>query len=733
MLQFSSHRLPCGLALLLWLSSGGAVSADERAIDFENDIIPILTAGGCNSGPCHGKSRGQGGFKLSLFGFDPDFDHGALSREGRGRRVFLLSPEQSLLLLKPSGRVPHGGGQRLPADGPDYQLFKRWVETGMNRRAPGAPKLERVTVDPSEKLMGLNKQQQLTVTAHYSDGSSRDVTSLAAYRSNEDGIASADDSGLVTTTKITGEAAIMARYVGMIGVSTISVPLPGDVPSSLYEQLPRSNFIDDLVWKKLQRLGLTPSDPASDGTFLRRVTPDIIGRVPTADEVRAFIADDSADKRAKLIDRLLEHPEYADHWANKWADLVRPNPYRAGIKAVLNYDNWIRTAFRENRPYNQFVYEQLTATGSTFRNGAVVMFRDRRSPDELTTMTTQLFLGIRLECAKCHQHPNESWSQNHFYSFAAYFDGIGRKGRGVSPPISGSEEYVFAGKRKGVKHPLTGAVMAATPLFGEAPVSEADDDPRTVLADWITSDENPFFRQVMANRVWRDMMGRGLVEPVDDLRASNPPSNPELLEALAVDFRDHGYDLKHLIRRIASSYVYGLSSLPGDRNKSDTRNYSRFYRERMRAEVLLDSVSQITGVPETFAAMPPGSTSRQLWSHRITSLFLDAFGRPDPNQDPPCERTPDTTIVQALHLMNSQSVYNKVTSDAGVAAALGTGELSNEDVIDDLYLSIYARFPTDDEKSATAGFLTENADERRKAVQDLMWAMLNTPEFIFKH
>lgn len=729
--QVISTRLLPALAMALCLSIGAA--AAEPAIDFENDVIPLLTAGGCNSGPCHGKSRGQGGFKLSLFGFDPDFDHAALSREGRGRRVFLPSPERSLLLQKPAGRVPHGGGLRMAAEGPEYQLFKRWIESGMPRRAPDAPKLVRVTVEPADKLLGLEQQQQLRVTAHYSDESTRDVTALTAYQSNESGIASVDDAGLVTTTNITGEAAIMARYMGLIGVSTIFVPLPGDVPADLYEQLPRHNFIDDLVWKKLQRLGLTPSATASDSSFLRRATLDIIGRVPTVDEVRAFLADASPDKRTKLVDALLEHPEYADHWANKWADLVRPNPYRAGIKAVLNYDNWIRTAFRENWPYDQFAREQLTATGSTFRNGAVVMFRDRRSPDELTIMVSQLFLGIRLECAKCHQHPNEAWSQNHFYSFAAYFDGIGRKGRGVSPPISGSEEYVFASKRTPVKHPLTGAQMAAAPLFGEAPVPDDNEDPRVVLADWITSNENPFFRQVIANRIWRDMMGRGLVEPVDDLRASNPPSNPELLEALALDLRDHKYDLKHLIRRIAGSYVYGLSSLPGDRNKTDTRNYSRFYRERLRAEVLLDSVSQITGVPEKFAAMPAGATSRQLWSHRIQSLFLDAFGRPDPNQDPPCERTPETTIVQALHLMNSQSVYNKVVSDAGMAATLATGDRSHEDIIEELYLSAYARFPTDDEKSATVKFLADNADARRKAVQDLLWAMLNTPEFIFKH
>lgn len=702
-------------------------------LDFLNDIQPVLTDGGCNSGPCHGKARGQGGFKLSLFGFDSAFDYSALSMEGRGRRVFLSSPERSLLLLKPAGQVPHGGGLRLREDGTAYATLKRWIEAGMPQKYDQAPELVEVVVEPNARLMNFEAAQQLIVTAKYSDGSTRDVTSLSAYQSNESGIASVNDDGLVSTTKITGEAAIMARYMGKIAVASIFVPLKERVPESLYEQLPQQNFIDGLVWKKLQRLGLTPSEAAPDNVFLRRVYIDVIGRVPTAEETRTFLADETADKRAKLIDALLEHPEYADHWANKWVDLLRPNPYRAGIKTVLNYDNWIRNSFRKNVPYDQFVRNLITAKGGTWRNGAVTLFRDRRSPDELTTIVSQLFLGIRLECAKCHQHPNEVWGQNHFFGFAAYFDSIGRKGTGLSPPISGSEEFFFVGKRTPVKHPLTNENMEYSPLFGEAPVPEGMNDPREALASWMTSAENPFFRQVIANRIWRDMMGRGIVEPVDDLRASNPPSNPELLEALALDLRDSGYDLKHLIRRIANSYVYGLSSLPSATNTVDTRNYSRFLRERLRAEVLLDSVSQITAVPEKFAAMPPGSQARQLWSHRISSLFLDAFGRPDPNQDPPCERTPDTTIVQALHLMNSQGLYDKVTSDSGTAASLATGEQPNEKIVEELYLSVFNRFPTDTEATATKKFLDDSGEKRRKAVEDLLWAMLNTPEFIFKH
>lgn len=702
-------------------------------IDFENDIIPVLTSGGCNSGPCHGKARGQNGFALSLFGFDPDFDHAALSKEGRGRRVFLPSPEKSLLLLKPLGQMPHGGGKRLEAGTLEYRLLNRWMEDAMPRRDAGAAKFSHITVAPSSRVLMADAKQQLIVTAHFADGSTRDVTPLAAFQSNEGAIAGVDKRGIVTTTGVTGEAAVMARYMGSISVCTISVPLAGAVPSGTYDKLPRYNFIDDLVWQKLKRLGLTPSEPAADHTYLRRVYIDIIGRVPRLNETQEFFADSSPDKRQKLVDKLLESPEYVDHWANKWADLLRPNPYRVGIKTTLNYDNWIRNSFRKNQPYDQFVRELVTAKGGTWRNGAVTLFRDRREPDELTTIVSQLFLGIRLECAKCHHHPNEIWSQEDFFSFAAYFAKIGRKGTGLSPPISGSEEFVFAGKSGSVKHPLTGAVLAPRPLFGTAPVGETVEDPREVFADWLTGKDNTYFRWVIANRVWADMMNRGLVEPVDDLRASNPASNPELLEALGVDLRDHGYDLKHLIRRIASSYVYGLSSMPSERNLVDTRNYSRFYRQRLRAEVLLDSVSQITGVGENFAAMPPESQSRQLWSHRIDSLFLDAFGRPDPNQDPPCERTPDTTIVQALHLMNSQSLYNKVTQDSGMAATLAASKKTPEEVVDELYLTIFTRKPSAEEATLAVEYVKKDLNARRKAIQDLVWAMLNTPEFVFKH
>ncbi|HEV7226168.1 MAG TPA: DUF1549 and DUF1553 domain-containing protein, partial [Pirellulales bacterium] len=472
--------------------------------------------------------------------------------------------------------------------------------------------------------------------------------------------------------------------------------------------------------------------PASDSIFLRRAHLDAIGRLPTAEEVRAFLADPSPSKREALVDRLLERAEYADFWASKWADLLRPNAYRVGIKATFSLDAFLRDAFRRNQPYDQFVRDLVTAQGSTWRNGAVTLFRDRRTPDEITTTVSQLFLGIRLECAKCHHHPFEVWGQNDFYGLAAYFARIGHKGVGLSPPISGSEEMFFTAAKGSVEHPLSGETLAPKPLFGQAPEIKPGDDPREALADWMLSAENHFFAEVQANRLWADLMGRGLVDPVDDIRATNPASNQALLTALGAEFRRLGFDQKKLLRTIMTSHVYGLSSLPNERNVVDTRNYSRHYRQRLRAEVLLDAVCDITEVQEQFAGMPPGSRATEIWTHRVESLFLDAFGRPDANQDPPCERTPDTTVVQALHLMNAPNLHAKVTSDQGRCAKLAASDKTPEQIVEELYLLAYNRPPASEELQIGAQVFAASQGNRRQAAEDLLWALLNTPEFMFK-
>lgn len=714
------------------------VTVDQFSIpvpaDFERDVMPVLSRYACNSGACHGKQRGQNGFQLSLLGFDPDFDYEALAKEGRGRRVFAPAAERSLLLLKPIGELPHGGGKRIERNSPEYHLLSDWVSAGMPRRQQGAGPtvLTGIVVEPQDRVLPRLAKQQLRATAKYSDGSTRDVTRLSAYLSNEAAIVGVDETGLMTAGPIVGDTAVMVRYMGHIAVSGVAVPHPVPAPDDIYPTLPKQNFIDELVWAKLKTLGITPSAPCAEHTFLRRVYLDIIGRGPTVDEARQYLDDPAANKREVLIDRLLAHPEYAEHWANKWTDLLRPNPYHVGIKATLAYDTWIRDAFRKNMPYDQFVRELITARGSTFRNGNTVMFRDRRAPDELTTIVSQLFLGIRLECAKCHHHPFEVYGQDEFYSFAAYFAKIGRKGTGISAPISGSEEFIFAGTSGTVKHPLTSAPMTPKPLFGTGPNAENFDDPREALAEWITSDQNHYFAQAMSNRVWADLMGRGFVDPVDDLRATNPPSNGPLLSALAADFRAQRYDIKQLIRRITTSYVYTLSSLPNDKNVADYRNFSRHYRTRLRAEVLLDTVSTATDVRENFEAMPLGSRAKELWTARIDSLFLDSFGRQDPNQDPPCERTLDTTIVQSLHLMNSNTLARKVASDGSRADELSKSDKTPAQIVEELYLALYARRPSADELTDAVSVFNEPDVNRRRATEDLTWALINTPEFVFK-
>lgn len=712
---------------------GAAASAGEarRSVTFENDVMPILTRAGCNAGACHGKARGQNGFALSLQGFDADGDYAAITREARGRRVFPAAPGSSLLLRKASALIPHGGGRRLDPAGSFHETLRAWIADGMPRTPADAPTPVKVVVTPADAVLGQGGERQLQVSARFSDGSTRDVTHLAAFQSNESTFVTVDEHGHVKAGPLPGEAAISARFRGLFANCDVTIPLPGEVSLLLYDALPRRNFLDGFVWSKLKTLAITPSTPADDSTVHRRAFLDVIGRLPTPKETRAFLAETDPDKHARLVDRLLERPEYADHWANKWVDLLRPNPYRVGIKAVLTLDHWVRDAFRENRPYDQFVRGVVAAKGSTFRDGASVVFRDRREPEEIATMVSQLFLGIRLECARCHHHPFESWGQEQFYSFAAYFARVGRKGTGLSPPISGSEEMVFAAKSGSVQHPLTGAVLAPTPLFGSAPADlDPDADPREALASWMTGPENPYFARVIVNRVWADLMGRGIVEPVDDLRATNPPSNAPLLDALADDFRRHGNDLKHLIKTIMSSHVYTLSSEPNDRNVADLRNFSRHYRKRLRAEVLLDAISDVTDVPESFDAAPPGSRAVAVWTHRTPSLFLDTFGRPDPNQDPPCERTPETSVVQALHLMNAPGLHRKITGDAGRAAQLAKSDKTPREIVEELYLWTFSRLPDPEERALGAALFHDKAG-RRRAVEDLLWALVNSAEFVF--
>ena len=707
---------------------------------FELDVLPVLTARGCNAGPCHGKARGQNGFKLSLFGYDSDFDHAAIVGGARGRRVFFAAPASSLLLRKATGEVPHGGGVRLHPDEDDYRMLLEWIAAGAPRRVAGEPQLTGIDLKPRRVVAQPGMAVQLTVTAHYSDGSRRDVTRWTTFSSNEPTlvrVVEGSEPGRLQVGKLPGEATIMARYLTELATTDVAIPLTAREDRETAASLPVANFIDQHIGRKLQMLRIIPSASCDESTYLRRVYLDLIGRLPTPDEARDYLEDSSPDKRARLVDRLLERPEYADHWANHWVDLLRPNPYRVGIKAVYTFDEWIRRQFRENRPYDAMVRELLTAQGSTWHHGAVTLFRDRRSPEERTAIVSQLFLGIRLECAKCHHHPFERWSQRDYYSFAAFFSQVKNKGTGLSPPISGSEEFVYDEDKTvtQVRHPVTGEILEPRPLFGQVPPEASGLPLRQQLAAWITSPENPFFAQVAVNRVWAELMGVGLVEPVDDLRTTNPPSNPELLEALAADFVAHGYDFKHLLRRITASQAYQLSSSVRAGNGIDHRNYSRHYRRRLRAEVLLQAIDDVTETEDRFSAMPLGSRPHELWTHRIPSVFLDTFGRPDPNQDPPCERLPDTTVTQALHLMNADHLQGKIADPKGRIARMIADRdhyPTPESIIEELYLACYARFPEEKEVAALVGRFPAERSQWTPVAQDLLWALLNTPEFLFK-
>jgi hypothetical protein len=702
-------------------------------ISFINDVLPVLSKTGCNAGKCHAKPEGQNGFKLSVFAYDPKSDYREIVKDDRGRRVFPALPEESLILKKPTLAIPHEGGERFEPGSKPYQTLLHWIEQGMPYTHSSDPVLQRVEIYPSERRYKKGARQPLLVQARYSDGSVRDVTDLAEFDSNEKEIARVEESGLVNVGKLDGEAAVIARFMGLVAVSRITVPADRLLPEALYGSLPVKNFIDELAYTRFKKLGLFPSDRCTDGEFIRRVSLDVIGTLPDLEEVRAFLGDSDPEKRTKLIDRLLQHPAYADHWAGKWADLIRPNPDRVGVKSVFMLDQWLRESFRANKPYDQFVREIITAQGSTHRNGPTVVFRDRRDPQDLTTLASQVFLGVRLECAKCHHHPNEKWSQDDFYQFAAFFAQIKRKGTGISPPISGDYEVIYYASGGEVKHPVTQAAMKPKAPDGPMASLQADADPRLALADWMISPDNPFLARAVVNRVWAEFMGRGIVDPVDDFRASNPPSNEPLLDALAKDFVRHGYDLKHLMRTITQSHLYQLSSLPNEHNVGDSRNFSRAYRRRLPAEVLMDAVADVTGTRASFQGLPSGARAKEAWNYKINSEFLDAFGRPNSSSDCPCERDTRPSVVQALHLMNSNDLQNRIAHAEGRAKKLASGESSTKEIISELYLAVFSRTPTSEEISIASRAFASPEATRQTATEDVLWALMNSAEFVFNH
>ncbi len=713
-------------------SSGAPASKPlfPPSASFVRDVLPAMARAGCTAGACHAKAEGQNGFKLSVFSYDLKHDYAEIVKDARGRRVFPEAPDSSLIIQKPLTDVPHEGGQRFARGSETHQLLVRWLREGMKFSATNEPVLARIEIFPKERRYKKGATQRTSVRAHYSNGSARDVTHLASFDSNDKEIAKVDENGRVTIGTLTGQGVVVARYMGFVTDSQILVPAEKLLPAADYAALPKNNFIDELAYGQFQRLGLFPSELCTDTEFVRRASLDTVGVLPTPGEVTDFL---KSGNRREVIARLLERPEFGDYWANKWADLVRPNPDRVGVKSIFTLDRWLRQSFRQNKPYDQFVREILLAEGTNHRDGPSVIYRDRREPADLTTMFSQLFLGTRLECAKCHHHPNEKWSQDDFYQFAAFFGPLKQKGAGVSPPISAGMESFYFSPGGNVKHPVTGAVMTPRAPDEAATTLRGDTDPRAALADWLTDLRNPFFARAAVNRIWANFFGRGLVEPVDDFRISNPSVNPVLLDALAKDFTDHGYDLKHLIRTIVESRLYQLSSTPNESNLADTRNFSRSYRRRLPAEVLLDAVSKATGVEDTFVATAPGTRAMQTWSYKIDSQFMDAFSRPNPSSDPPCERERDLSVVQSLHLMNSKNLHSKLSDKEGRVRELADSARTPGEIVRELYLATLSRPPEAEElEVATLPFSTPGA-VRQTATEDVLWALLNSPEFVLNH
>ena len=697
-------------------------------VSFRNQVVPVFTKLGCNSGGCHGKASGQNGFKLSLLGFDPVFDYNAIVNEARGRRILPGTPENSLLLLKATGSVPHGGGKKFTRESTEFALILRWLKQGTPPGSDKDPSVTKIEVVPRSVVVGRHSEQQLLVTAFYSDSTTRDVTREAQFKSNEVNIASVDDHGLMRTDEASGDTGVMARYMGQVAVCRLSIPMAESIPANT-PLPPKNNYIDELVQAKWDKLKLTPSPLCDDATFLRRAYLDCIGTLPTPEEVRAFLDDKDPKKREKAVDRILARNEYADFWALKWGDLLRNQ--RKGQKeqqrGTYAFHAWIRNAFATNMPYDQFVRNIIAAQGTVDQHPPVIWYRTVRNLTHQTNDTAQLFLGTRINCAQCHHHPYEKWSQDDYYQLQAFFARMGRKSGEIA-----QEPAIFVQPNGEVRNPATGKVMAPRGLDGPAVTINMDEDPRHKLVDWMVAKDNPFFARAISNRLWGHFLGRGLVEPVDDMRVTNPPSNPELLDAMARDLIEHKYDLKQLIRTIMLSSTYQLSSEPNEGNIHDQQNYARAYPRRLLAEVMLDALCSITGAQENFQGLPKGTRAIQLPDESIASQFLDTFGRPTRETACECERPREANLAQALQLLNSTDLQNKIAAPQGRLTTLLKDKKSDEALIEELYLWAYCRKPREQELATVRAYIAAQQD-RKAAFEDLLWALLNSKEFLFNH
>lgn len=694
-------------------------------VSFKNETQMALTKTGCNMGACHGSPSGKGGFRLSLRAYDPELDIMTLRSEFFGRRTNIMEPSESLLLRKPLMEVAHGGGKRLMKGEPSHKVLEQWIAEGMRLDPAAEPDLVRIETIPSKRILRQPAaRQQIMVVGHFSDGSTRDLTQLADFSSSNESVGAVNTKGQVTKNG-RGEAAILARYLDKM--STTYLTFLEDVPGFVWNNPPESNFVDAAVFEKLKQLQILPSDLCTDDEFLRRVTLDLTGRLPTSEEAKAFLAEASPSKRSALVDHLLDSDEFASFWALKWGDVLRSNSKKLKVAGVHKFRQWIYESIRNDKPLDEFARELLTANGSVFENPAANFWRASRDPQDATETTAQLFLGVRIQCAKCHNHPFERWTQDNYYGIAAAFARVGRKNS-----VDTEEEVIFTQAGGEVTQPRTNKQMKVHLLLkGDVDVA-ADQDRRVVFAEWLTGVDNPFFAKSVVNRIWGHMFGRGIVDPIDDFRDSNPPSNARLLDELSQQFAGSHFSQKWAIRTICNSRTYQLSSRKNPFNKDDEIYCSHANTRLLSAEQLLDGICAVTNVPEQYPGMPLGTRACELADPPTDHYFLKVFGQPQREMACQCERSSESNLSQALQMINGPVVHNKLRADNGRIATMLKENKSEDEIITSLYLAALARMPSAEELQASKHHVASQPD-RRQAFEDVGWAILNSKEFLFQH
>ena len=715
--------------MALMCAAALAASAGEKPkLSFVKDIVPIFTKAGCANSNCHGSIRGQAGFKLSLFGYEPELDYDAITKQQDGRRINKIEPEKSLILLKPTFSIPHGGGERFKVGSLEYEAILDWIRDGATYDSAGSPRLKTLQVTPEEiTLVGIGTKHHLAAMGTYTDGSTEDLTRKVQYTANDESVVEVSPLGEIKTRRA-GETAIMVRTLGKAVAARIAVV--EKPPMANYPDVPRNNFIDELVFAKLKRLNIIPSALASDNEFLRRVYLDATGMLPTLEETKAFLESKDPEKRAKLIDELIDRPEFAEVWATRFADLFRTGLLDQGHKGGRLMYNWLRKAVMEDKPYNQFTTELLTASGQLKFNATANFYyvTEFSEPENLATNVSQVFLGVRLECARCHNHPWEKWTQDDFWGFAAFF---GRMG--IKDTYENDESQVLLKVKGEVIHPKTKQAVLPKYLDGPAEAEQPDEDIREKLAAWITSPKNPWFPRAIMNRMVKHYLGRALVEPVDDFRVTNPPTNQALLDALAKDFVENGYHLKRTARLIMNSRVYQLASEPNETNRGDQINYSRYYVKRLMAEQLADSITEVTGVPEKYPGHMLGTRAMAI-PQGAPSYFLATFGRMKA-REVICERDSQPDMAQAMHLISGETLMRQTTAKGGnLDKWMADSSLSNEDVVKRMFLAALVRDPDHREiEVALLPLQAHGQEARRQAFEDVLWSIFNSKEFLFNH